>query len=105
MPREKGRVLVAQNRKARHDYHLGERFEAGLVLTGTEVKSLRLGRASLADAFATVDDQLVNQSRRSTNPSAWSTVIPCDSANGRRSQTGQQGGERPPPSSRRSTAR
>ena len=56
MPREKGRILVAQNRRARHDYHLGERFEAGLVLTGTEVKSLRLGRASLADAFATVDD-------------------------------------------------
>ena len=48
--------MVAQNRKARHDYHLGDRFEAGLVLTGTEVKSLRLGRASLADAFATVDD-------------------------------------------------
>ena len=56
MPREKGRIMVAQNRKARHDYHLGDRFEAGLVLTGTEVKSVRLGRASLADAFATVDD-------------------------------------------------
>jgi SsrA-binding protein len=56
MPREKGRIMVAQNRRARHDYHLGERFEAGLVLTGTEVKSLRSGRASLADAFATVDD-------------------------------------------------
>lgn len=56
MPREKGRKLVAQNRKARHDYHIGERFEAGMVLTGTEVKSLRQGRASLADAFATVDD-------------------------------------------------
>jgi SsrA-binding protein len=49
-------VLVAQNRKARHDYHLHDRFEAGMVLTGTEVKSLRLGRASLVDAFATVDD-------------------------------------------------
>lgn len=48
--------MVAQNRRARHDYHLGEKFEAGLVLTGTEVKSLRSGRASLADAFATVDD-------------------------------------------------
>ncbi len=48
--------MVAQNRRARHDYHLGDRFEAGLVLTGTEVKSLRSGRASLADAFATVDD-------------------------------------------------
>ena len=56
MPREKGRIMVAQNRRARHDYHLGDRFEAGLVLTGTEVKSLRQGRASLADAFATVDD-------------------------------------------------
>jgi len=56
MPRPQGRIMVAQNRKARHDYHLHDRFEAGLVLTGTEVKSLRLGRASLADAFATVDD-------------------------------------------------
>ena len=56
MPRPTGRIMVAQNRKARHDYHLHDTFEAGLVLTGTEVKSLRLGRASLADAFATVDD-------------------------------------------------
>lgn len=56
MPRPTGRIMVAQNRKARHDYHLHDRFEAGMVLTGTEVKSLRLGRASLADAFATVDD-------------------------------------------------
>jgi SsrA-binding protein len=56
MPRPQGRVLVAQNRKARHDYHLHDRFEAGMVLTGTEVKSLRAGRASLVDAFATVDD-------------------------------------------------
>lgn len=56
MPRPQGRILIAQNRKARHDFHLHDRFEAGLVLTGTEVKSLRQGRASLADAFATVDD-------------------------------------------------
>lgn len=56
MPREKGRKMVAQNRKARHDYHLHDTFEAGLVLTGTEVKSLRAGRASLGEAFATVDD-------------------------------------------------
>ncbi len=56
MPRPQGRIMVAQNRKARHDYLLGDRFEAGMVLTGTEVKSLRAGRASLADAFATVDD-------------------------------------------------
>jgi len=56
MPRPTGRVLVAQNKKARHDYHIGDRVEAGLVLLGTEVKSLRAGRASLADAFATIDD-------------------------------------------------
>ncbi len=56
MPRPQGRIMVSQNRKAFHDYHIGERFEAGLVLTGTEVKSLRLGRASLVDAFATVDN-------------------------------------------------
>lgn len=56
MPRETGRKLVAQNKKARHDYHLHDKFEAGLVLTGTEVKSLRNGRCSLAEAFATVDD-------------------------------------------------
>ncbi|WP_133754218.1 SsrA-binding protein SmpB [Naumannella halotolerans] len=56
MPREKGRSVVAQNKKARHDYAIGDTYEAGLVLQGTEVKSLRDGRASLADAFATVDD-------------------------------------------------
>ena len=56
MPREQGRKVVAQNKKALHDYHIGDRVEAGMVLTGTEVKSLRSGRASLADAFATVDD-------------------------------------------------
>ncbi len=56
MPRPTGRILVAQNKKARHDYEIGERFEAGLVLTGTEVKSLRSGRASLVDGFAEVND-------------------------------------------------
>ena len=56
MPREKGRKLIAQNKKALHDYHIGTTIEAGLVLTGTEVKSLRNGRCSLVDAFATVDD-------------------------------------------------
>jgi SsrA-binding protein len=48
--------LIADNRKARHDYHLLERFEAGLVLTGTEVKSLREGRATLRQAYADVRD-------------------------------------------------
>lgn len=52
MPREKGRKVVASNRKARHDYTILDTYEAGMALTGTEVKSLRAGRASLVDAFA-----------------------------------------------------
>jgi SsrA-binding protein len=48
--------IVASNRRARHDYSILELFEAGVALMGTEVKSLRQGQASLADAFATVDD-------------------------------------------------
>lgn len=54
--RESGRKVIVSNRKARHDYAILDTYEAGVVLTGTEVKSLRLGRASLVDAFATVDD-------------------------------------------------
>lgn len=54
MPREKGRKVVTTNRKARHDYSILDTYEAGLVLTGTEVKSLRNGRASLVDSFAAV---------------------------------------------------
>jgi len=56
MARQRGEKLIADNRRARHDYHLLDRFEAGLVLTGTEVKSLRDGRASLAQSFAEVRD-------------------------------------------------
>ena len=48
--------LIAENRRARHDYHLLERLEAGIALTGTEVKSLRDGRVTLAQAFAEVRD-------------------------------------------------
>ena len=54
MPREKGRKVVASNRKARHDYAILETVEAGMALTGTEVKSLRAGRASLVDAFGQI---------------------------------------------------
>jgi SsrA-binding protein len=50
------RKLVAQNKKARHEYAILDSYECGVVLMGTEVKSLRLGRASLSDAFATIDD-------------------------------------------------
>jgi SsrA-binding protein len=56
MVKEVGRKTIASNRKARHDYTILDTYEAGLVLVGTEVKSLRLGRASLVDAFATVDN-------------------------------------------------
>jgi len=56
MPKEQGRKLVAQNRKARHDYHIDDIFEAGLVLTGTEVKSLRAGHANLVDGYAHIRD-------------------------------------------------
>jgi len=56
VPREKGRKVVASNRKARHDYAILDTVEAGLALLGTEVKSLRAGRASLVDAFAQEKD-------------------------------------------------
>ncbi|GAA3757910.1 SsrA-binding protein SmpB [Streptomyces tremellae] len=55
MAKEKGRKLIAQNKKARHDYLILDTYESGLVLTGTEVKSLRLGRASLVDGFVQID--------------------------------------------------
>ena len=48
--------MVAQNKKARHDFHIEDTYEAGLVLVGTEVKSLRAGRASLVDGFADIED-------------------------------------------------
>jgi SsrA-binding protein len=54
VPREKGQRVVARNRRARFDYHIDDTYEAGLVLTGTEVKSLRDGRASIVDGYALV---------------------------------------------------
>jgi SsrA-binding protein len=54
---EKGPIkIVAENRKARHDYLIVDQYEAGLVLTGTEVQSLRLGKANLKDSYAKVKD-------------------------------------------------
>ncbi|ARE76292.1 SsrA-binding protein SmpB [Streptomyces sp. NPDC059558] len=55
MAKEKGRKLIAQNKKARHDYAIIDTYECGLVLTGTEVKSMRQGRASLVDGFVSVE--------------------------------------------------
>ena len=55
MVKEVGRKVIAQNKKARHDYSIEDVFECGIVLTGTEVKSLRMGRASLIDGFAMIN--------------------------------------------------
>jgi SsrA-binding protein len=55
MPKEQGQKVVATNRKARHDYTIEDTYEAGLVLSGTEVKSLRQGRASLVDGYGFID--------------------------------------------------
>lgn len=57
--RPTGTKLIAQNKKAFHDYHIEETFEAGMVLTGTEVKSLRQGRANLRDSYAVVRGEQV----------------------------------------------
>jgi SsrA-binding protein len=55
MAKEQGHKMVAQNKKARHDYAIEDTYEAGMVLQGTEVKSLRMGRASLVDGFVDID--------------------------------------------------
>jgi SsrA-binding protein len=55
-PKQDDRQIVARNKRARHDYHILDSWEAGLVLTGTEVKSLRDGKATMADAYALVKD-------------------------------------------------
>jgi SsrA-binding protein len=56
MPRERGQKVVASNRKARHDFTILDVYEAGMVLSGTEVKALRAGRASLVDGYVAIDD-------------------------------------------------
>jgi SsrA-binding protein len=56
---ERGKKIIASNRRARHDYHIEDVLEAGVVLTGTEVKSLRAGRATLTDGFGLVSDSEV----------------------------------------------
>jgi SsrA-binding protein len=54
--KENGRKLVAENRKARHEYFITDDWEAGIVLTGTEVKSLRRGQANIAESYASIED-------------------------------------------------
>lgn len=53
---EKSIKIAAENRKARHDYHIHETYETGIALTGTEVKSLRAGKANIKDSYASVDN-------------------------------------------------
>jgi SsrA-binding protein len=55
MPRERGQKLIASNKRARYDYFIDEVLEVGIVLTGTEVKALRGGKASLNDSYAVVE--------------------------------------------------
>jgi SsrA-binding protein len=55
MPRERGQKLVASNKRARYDYFIEDVYEAGIVLSGTEVKALREGKASLNDSYAVVE--------------------------------------------------
>jgi len=55
--KKSGIKIVAENRRARHDYHIHETFEAGIVLTGTEIKSLRAGRANLTDSYAKIENK------------------------------------------------
>ena len=57
--RPTGRQIIASNRKARHDYEILDTYEAGIALTGTEVKSCRAGRATLVDGYATISDDEV----------------------------------------------
>ena len=81
--RHTGPLVVAQNRKARHDYFIEETFEAGLVLTGTEVKSLRAGRASIAESYAAERDgelYLVNAHIPEYKPARASTTSPAGRA-------------------------
>ncbi len=77
--REKGKKLIAQNKKARHDYALSDFIEAGLELVGTEVKSLRAGRASLSDGFAQIRDGQVwlhNVHIPEYDPGTWTNHEP-----------------------------
>ena len=68
-----GDRLVAQNRKASHDYAILDTIEAGLVLAGTEVKSLRTGKASLQEAWATIENGEASSRNARTSPMRFST--------------------------------
>ncbi len=83
--REPNFKVVADNRRARFDYEIGETFEAGLALTGTEVKSLRTGKATIAESYAHVDRKgeawLVNANIPEYLQATASTTSPSGRAN------------------------
>ena len=68
MAKKEGIKLVANNKKARHDYFIEETYETGIVLHGTEVKSLRLGQCSIKEAFISIDHGEVFLNRMHINP-------------------------------------
>nr|WP_306304006.1 SsrA-binding protein [Desulfosarcina cetonica] len=76
--------IVAENRKARHDYTIEDTYETGIVLVGTEVKSLRMGKANLKDSYARIKngEVFVYQMHIGAIPSPITTImIPCGRAN------------------------
>jgi len=75
---ERPEKTVAQNRKARHEYFIEETFEAGVVLTGTEVKSIRMGRASMSDAYAEVKNGEVFVNNLHISPYEMGNVFNVD---------------------------
>ena len=68
MAKQHGEKLIANNKKAYHDYFIEDKFEAGIVLVGTEVKSLRMGQCSIKEAFISVDDGEIFIQRMHINP-------------------------------------
>ena len=79
MPRERGQKLIASNKRARYDYFIEGIFEAGIVLTGTEVKALRAGKASLNDSFAVVEESelwLENAYIPELTQGSWTNHLP-----------------------------
>ena len=79
-----GTKIIASNRKARHDFSILDVFEAGIMLQGSEVKSLREGQVQLADAYARINDGEVwlgvCTSRRTSSPTAWEPTTRIDRA-------------------------
>ena len=68
MAKQKGTRLIANNKKAYHDYFIEDKYEAGIALVGTEVKSLRMGKCSIKESFIRIEDGEVYIYRMHINP-------------------------------------